>query len=69
MGYIGAMRAYSVDLRQRVADAALQDRLPWAEVAGLFRLSMASVGRFVLARRRGQDLTPRHSSGRPRRFE
>ena len=63
------MKAYSVDLRQRVADAVLQDRLPWAEVARLFRLSIASVGRFVLARRRGQDLTPRHSSGRPRRFD
>jgi hypothetical protein len=58
MGYIGAMRAYSVDLRQRVADAALQDRLPWAEVAGLFRLSMASVGRFVLARRPGPGFDP-----------
>ena len=63
------MKAYSVDLRQRVADAVLQDGLPWAQVARLFRLSMASVGRFVLARRRGQDLSPRHSSGRPRRFE
>ena len=64
-----AMKAYSVDLRQRVADAVLQDRLPWTEVARLLRLSIASVGRFVLARRRGQDLTPRHSSGRPRRFD
>ena len=63
------MKAYSVDLRQRVADAVLQDHLPWAQVARLFRLSIASVGRFVLARRRGQDLTPRHSSGRPRRFD
>src|SRR5438270_14097949 len=64
-----AMKAYSVDLRQRVGDAVLQDRLPWAEVARLFRLSIASVGRFVLARRTGRDLTPRHSSGRPRRFD
>jgi transposase len=63
------MKAYSVDLRQRVADAVLQDGLPWGQVARLFRLSIASVGRFVLARRRGQDLTPRHSSGRPRRFD
>jgi transposase len=30
---------------------------------------MARVGRFVLARRRGQALSPRHSSGRPRRFD
>src|SRR5690348_3257521 len=63
------MKAYSVDLRQRVADAVLQDHLPWAQVARLFRLSVASVGRFVLARRTGQELTPRHSSGRPRRFD
>ena len=63
------MKAYSVDLRERVADAVLLDHLSWAQVARLFRLSLASVGRFVLARRRGQALTPRHSSGRPRRFE
>jgi transposase len=64
-----AMKAYSVDLRERVADAVLQDGLPWAEVARRFGLSVASVGRFVLARRSGRDLTPRHSSGRPRRFD
>jgi transposase len=62
------MKAYSVDLRQRVADAVLQDHLPWAQVARLFRLSVASVGRFVRARRRGQDLSPRPSSGRPHRL-
>src|SRR5437764_11293828 len=63
------MKAYSVDLRERVADAVLQDGLTWAATARLFRLSLASVGRFVLARRRGRDLSPRHSSGRPRRFD
>src|SRR5689334_19958943 len=63
------MKAYSVDLRQRVADAVLQDHLPWAQVARLFRLSIARVGRFVPARRRGQDLTPRHSRGRPGRVD
>ena len=59
------MKAYSVDLRERVADAVLLDGLSWATVAGLFRLSVASVGRFVHARRTGQPLTPR----RPRRFD
>ena len=63
------MKAYSVDLRERVADAVLLDGLSWAATARLFRLSMASVGRFVLARRTGRDLTPRHSPGRPRRFD
>ena len=53
------MKAYSVDLRERVADAVLQDGLTWVATARLFRLSLASVGRFVLARRRG----------RPRRFD
>jgi transposase len=43
------MKAYSVDLRERVADAVLQDGLTWAAVARLFRLSVASVGRFVHA--------------------
>jgi transposase len=63
------MKAYSVDLRERVADAVLQDGLTWAAAARLFRLSVAGVGRFVLARRTGRDLTPRHSSGRPRRLD
>ena len=62
------MKAYSVDLRERAADAVLLDGLTWAATARLFRLSVASVGRFVLARRRGRDLTPRHSSGRPPRL-
>jgi transposase len=62
------MKAYSVDLRERVTDAVLQDGLSWATVARLFRLSVASVGRFVHARRTGQPLTPRRPTGRPRRF-
>ena len=63
------MKAYSVDLRERVADAVLLDGLTWPTVAGLFRLSVASVGRFVHARRTGQPLTPRHPPGRPRRLD
>ena len=63
------MKAYSVDLRERVADAVLQDGLTWAAAARLFRLSIASVGRFVHARRTGLDLTPRHPTGRPRRLD
>jgi transposase len=63
------MKAYSVDLRERVASAVLETGLTWAEAARLFRLSVASVGRFVRARRLGRDLTPGHSSGRPRRFD
>ena len=63
------MKAYSVDLRERVADAVLVDGLSWAAVARLFRLSVASVGRFVHARRRGQPLSPRRPTGRPRRFD
>src|SRR5947209_6620159 len=62
------MKAYSVDLRERVAEAVLQDGLTWAAAARLFRISVASVGRFVLARRTGRDLTPGHSRGRPRRL-
>jgi transposase len=57
------MKAYSVDLRERVADAVLLGGLTWPTVAGLFRLSIASVGRFVRARRTGQPLTPRHPPG------
>jgi len=63
------MKPYSVDLRERVADAVLLDGLTWATVAGLFRLSVASVGPFVHARRTGYSLTPRRPTGRPRRFD
>ena len=63
------MRAYSVDLRERVADAVLVEGLTWATVARRFRLSLASVGRFVRARRTGRSLNPRHPPGRPRRLE
>jgi transposase len=63
------MKAYSVDLRERVADAVLLGGLTWPTVAGLFRLSIASVGRFVRARRTGQPLTARHAPGRPRRLD
>src|SRR5436309_1943173 len=64
-----AMKGYSVDLRERVAAAVLENGLTWPEAARLFRLSVASVGRFVRARRLGRDLTPGHSSGRPRRLD
>jgi transposase len=63
------MKAYSVDLRQRVADAVLQDGLPWAQVARLFRLSIASVGRFVLARRRGTPAAGPAALKRPEKLE
>jgi putative transposase len=63
------MKGYSVDLRERVAAAVLENGLTWVEAARLFRLSVASVGRFVRAGRLGRDLTPGHSSGRPRRLD
>jgi len=63
------MKAYSVDLRERVADAVLLEGLTWPAAARLFRLSVASVGRFVHARRSGRELTPGHPSGRPRRLD
>jgi transposase len=61
------MRAYSIDLRERIV-AAVESGTPREEVAQTFRVSRSTIKRW-LARRRADatdDLTPRVSPGRPR---
>lgn len=60
------MKAYSVDLRERVVAAVVEQGLARAQAAALFGLSVGSVGRFVRAWQAGGSLEPRRSSGRPR---
>ena len=58
------VRAYSVDLRERVV-AAVQSGRSVAEVARLFGVSRRSIGRYRRQATTG-DLTPRHPPGHRR---
>ena len=59
------MRAYSEDLRQRVVEAVGQGDHP-AEVSRTFKVSLASVKRFVKQKRERGHLRSRLPPGRPR---
>src|SRR5215212_3957950 len=52
----GAMKAYSVDLRQKVVEAVEQRGTSKSEAARLFGISLSD---------RGEPLTPRKGGGRP----
>ena len=58
------MRAYSTDLRQRVVDA-VDAGMPRPQVARVFRVSLATIKRYLKRRRETGDLTPGRSPGRP----
>ena len=58
------MRAYSVDLRQRVV-AAVDAGTPRAAVARTFQVSPATIKRYLKQRREAGHLAPRTSPGRP----
>jgi transposase len=60
------MRPYSVDLRVRVVQAVKDDKKPPEEVAKQFRISPASVYRFLQLNRDLNDLPPLKGTGRPR---
>jgi transposase len=57
------MRAYSVDLRQRVL-AALDRGMSRAEAVTTFAVSLATIKRWVARQRAGLSLAPGRSSGR-----
>ena len=60
------MKAYSLDLRQRVLRAALSGDHTIAEVASLFGVGTAFVNKMLRLHRAGEDLTPRpHGGGYP----
>ena len=58
------MKAYSVDLRERVL-AALDRGMSRAGVVEAFQVSEGSIKRWLRARREGGDLHPRRPLGRP----
>jgi transposase len=57
------MKAYSLDLRQRVLKAALSGEHTIAEVAGLFGVGTTFVNKMLRLHREGQDLAPRPHGG------
>ena len=59
------MRAYSVDLRQRVL-AAVDNGMPRSQVVATFGVSLATVKRLLALRRDRGDLTPQAPPGRRR---
>jgi transposase len=58
------MRAYSVDLRERVL-TAVDGNMPRQEVAATFGVSLATIKRLLTQRRDTGTLTPKTSPGRP----
>ncbi len=57
------LKAYSVDLRQRIVDA-VDAGMPRREVARLFQVSVATIKRSLQRRRTTGDLAPGRSPGR-----
>lgn len=63
------MKAYSLDLRQRVLSAAVRGDRTIPEVAELFGVSTAFVNKMLRLHRAGTDLAPRpHGGGYPARL-
>jgi transposase len=58
------MKPYSVDLRERVL-AALDRGMSRQEVVTLFQVSLASIKRWLVARRDTDNLAPRPATGGP----
>jgi transposase len=61
------MRAYSMDLRERVAAAVDEGDGSQREIARLFRVSLSFVSRLLNRRRETGDLSPEPHRGGPRR--
>ena len=62
------MKACVEEMRVRIVRAVVEKGLARAQAAELFGVSVPSVGRFVRAHQAGQSLTPRASTGRPRKL-
>lgn len=58
------MKPYSVDLRTRVVDA-VEDGMPREQAVLTFRVSLASLKRWLAARRSSGSLAPLAASGGP----
>ena len=58
------MKAYSIDLRERVV-AAIERGMPRSEVVSTFKISLASLKRWLASRRDTGDFKPRPPRGGP----
>jgi len=61
------MKAYSIDLRQRVVNA-VDEGTPRQQVTEMFQVSMPTLERYLRQRRETGSLAPKLSPGRPRRI-
>jgi transposase len=57
------MRAYPIELRNRVVAAVEQGELTIAEIARVFSVGLTFVTQMLRLHRAGEDLTPRHGGG------
>lgn len=57
------MRAYPIELRNRVVAAVEQGELTIAEIARVFSVGLTFVTKMLRLHRAGDDLTPRHGGG------
>lgn len=57
------MRAYPIELRNRVVAAVEQGELTIAEIARVFSVGLTFVTKMLRLHRTGEDLTPRHGGG------
>ena len=62
------MRAYSVDLRERVV-ASIQRGMSRSEAVTTFAVSLSSIKRWLGKERKGETLTPGQSPGRTPRLQ
>jgi transposase len=62
------MKAYSVDLRQKIVDA-VSTGTPKAQVARSFGVGLSTVKRYVGKAERGESLAPRKPPGKRRKLE
>ena len=63
-----AMRAYSVDLRQKIVDAVLRRGTSKEEAARSFGVGLSSVRRYVKMAENGESLAPGKAPGRARKL-
>lgn len=69
MMHHNSMRAYLVDLREKIVDAVLGRGMSKEEATRTFRVGAFSVKRYVKMVERGESLAPRKAPGRERKLD
>jgi len=63
------MKAYSVDLREKIVDAVLGRGMPKEEAARTFGVGLSSVKRYVEKAQKGESLSPKKAPGKKRKLD